>query len=266
MGIEQVEGEVGGLGGGEGAFDADFFDFVGGFAKAGGVDDADGETVEVDDFFDGVAGGAGDGGDDGAVLFEEGVEEGGLSGVGEAEDGEAGSVLVEASDLFGFEEPVEEAGGFGDLGEGLGVVKVADFFAEVGGGFDGGEEIEGDFSDGLDLVGEASGAKGVGLVELGLSLGIDGGADAFGLGEVEATVHEGAEGELSGGGEAAPLVETGLNEGLDGGGGAVEGEFDGFVAGVAVVLGEGEGEAVVSVGEFSVEGVAGRDGTGPGGE
>ena len=44
----------------EGALDAHLFDGLSGLADAGGVDETEGDSVQVDDFFDGVAGGAGD--------------------------------------------------------------------------------------------------------------------------------------------------------------------------------------------------------------
>lgn len=75
LGIVEVEDEIGVGGGFAGFLDADFFDLVGCFSEAGCVDEADGETAEVDGFFDRVAGGAGDGGDNGSLLAEEGVEE-----------------------------------------------------------------------------------------------------------------------------------------------------------------------------------------------
>ncbi len=77
--------------------DADGFGFVGGVAKACGVNEFDGDAFEGDVFGDEVAGGAGGGGDDGAVAFDEAVEKGGFAGVGAAYDGEGEAVADDAA-------------------------------------------------------------------------------------------------------------------------------------------------------------------------
>ena len=51
-----------------GALDTNFFDGVGGFAKSGGVDETEGDAVDVDGVFDGVASGAMNVADDGTVV------------------------------------------------------------------------------------------------------------------------------------------------------------------------------------------------------
>ena len=72
------------LGGGEflvGPFDADTFDGVVALAQARRIDETEEHAVEVAGLFDGVARGACDVGNDGAVLAEQGIEEGAFSGV-----------------------------------------------------------------------------------------------------------------------------------------------------------------------------------------
>lgn len=55
----------------DGALDALGFDGIGGGADAGGIDEADGDALEVDGFLDGIACGSGGVRDDGAVEAEE---------------------------------------------------------------------------------------------------------------------------------------------------------------------------------------------------
>jgi len=92
-GVEHQEDEGGFREGGVGAVDADGLDGVAGFADAGGVDEAEGDAGDVDGVLDGVSGGAGDVGDYGAVLAEQGVEQGALAGVDGSDDGDGDAVL-----------------------------------------------------------------------------------------------------------------------------------------------------------------------------
>lgn len=101
-------------------------------------------------------------------------------------------MLDEPVHVLGGKEAVDVVAGFEESGFGGGMVEFADFFAEIGGGFDHGEDVEDVFADGFDFVAEVAGAEAVGGAELGMGGGFDGGADAFGLGEVKAAVHEGA--------------------------------------------------------------------------
>ncbi len=69
---------------------------------AGGVDEVVGVVVGVDEGIDGIACGAGLWADDGALFFEDVVEESGLADVGSADDGHlgVGSLLWEV-DMWG---------------------------------------------------------------------------------------------------------------------------------------------------------------------
>jgi hypothetical protein len=60
---------------------------VGGLADAGGVEEDDLQGVLVENAADGPPRGLGDGRDDGHGFAEQGVEQGGLAGVGAADDG-----------------------------------------------------------------------------------------------------------------------------------------------------------------------------------
>ena len=109
-GVDDGEDEVGGGELGVGAGDAGGFDGVaGGGAEAGGVDEAEGEAVEVDDFLDGVAGGAGEVADDGALEAQQLIEEAAFAGVGSADEDGAHAFAEEAALVGGGEEGVELA-------------------------------------------------------------------------------------------------------------------------------------------------------------
>ena len=88
----EVNDEEADVGAADGAFaahggeDLDGVFHAGAFAEAGGVDDVVFFIAPNVWDVDGVAGGAGDGRDHGTLVFENGVDEGGLSGVGFADD------------------------------------------------------------------------------------------------------------------------------------------------------------------------------------
>ena len=64
-GVGDFQQQVGGLDLADGALDALRLDPVGGLADTGGIDQAQRNSMQIDDFLDGVAGGAGDVADDG---------------------------------------------------------------------------------------------------------------------------------------------------------------------------------------------------------
>jgi hypothetical protein len=121
--------------------DAEGFRFVGGVAKACGINEFYWNAFDGDALCDGIAGGAGGGGDDGAIALDEAVEEGGFAGVGAAYDGEGEAVADDAAVGEGLFEC--EEGGLNRLylrgdfvvGEEVNVV-----FGEVDSGFEGGDE------------------------------------------------------------------------------------------------------------------------------
>ena len=75
-GVVDIEYDVGLDRGGDGAFYAQILERVVGRVQAGCVDEAEGEAVDGEGLLDGVACGAGDGTHDGAVVGQQGVEQG----------------------------------------------------------------------------------------------------------------------------------------------------------------------------------------------
>ena len=84
----EIEHDVGLCGGFTAAFDSKVLNLVVGMAEAGSVDESESNAVEYESLFDGVASSAGYGADNGAVIAEEGVEEGGFSSIGTANYGD----------------------------------------------------------------------------------------------------------------------------------------------------------------------------------
>ena len=99
-GIDDFEDEIGAVEFLVGALDADLFDGVASIAETGGIDEAEGDTVDLDDFLDGVAGGAGVGADDGALEAEQAIEEAAFAYIRLTDDDGACTVAEDAA-LFG---------------------------------------------------------------------------------------------------------------------------------------------------------------------
>jgi hypothetical protein len=237
--VDDDDGEIGVGHGLEAAVDAQLFDELGGGADARGIGQAYGDSGELGGFGDQVPRGAGEGRDDGAVLLEKAVEEAAFAGVGAAYDGEreAGADEIAVDEAAGegtglFEDGVDAAqdlGGGGDADVVLGEVdagfKQRDEFEEFG--LDGGEAA----GDGaLCLAGGYAG-----LVERG---GVDEVADGFGLGKVDASVDEGAEGEFAGFGETRSGADGAVETVAEDDWCTVAGDFDDVFGGVGAGGGE----------------------------
>ena len=92
-------------------------------ADAGGVDEAEGDAAELNGVFDGIAGGALYVADNGALLAEQGVEQGAFAYVGRSDDGYVDAVL----------EGVARMKGVGKTGDvGIGFLSQRQQFRAVG--------------------------------------------------------------------------------------------------------------------------------------
>src|SRR6185369_5020774 len=80
-GIDQQEDDIGALDFLPAAFDADFLDFVLGFAQAGGVDDVQRNALDLDGRAQRVACRAGNRRDDGQIVASQAIEQRGLTDV-----------------------------------------------------------------------------------------------------------------------------------------------------------------------------------------
>ena len=114
------------------AFDAHLLDGVGSVSDASCVDEAEGDVVQGDGVFDDVAGGALDVAHNGAVVAQEGVEQGALAYVWCSDDGDGYTILDGVAELEGVGEPADFLiDVFGQLDEFLAVGKFHVFFGEV---------------------------------------------------------------------------------------------------------------------------------------
>jgi hypothetical protein len=255
-GIDDFDDEVGAFEFLVGALDADALDFVATFAEAGGIDEAEGDAVDLDDFLDGVAGGAGGGADDGALEAEQAIEQAAFADVGLADDDGAGAVAEDAALLGG----VEEAAGAGDeVGEaclkgGAGVWGDV-FFGEVDVGLDVGEDVDERSAEGVGFLADGAGELLVGGAEGESALGVDEVHDGLGLGEVDFAVEEGALGELAGFSGAGSGLEEGFEDALGDEHTAVAVEFDDGFSGVAGGGAEEEGDALIEGEALGVHGL-----------
>ena len=151
----EVDNEEADIGPADGALAAhggeDFYGVfhAGAFAKAGGVDDVVAFLAPDVGDVDGIASGAGDVRDHGAFVFEDGVDEGGFTGVGFSDNGDFESdgevVMVNLGLFFGFE-----------LGEFQidAVEKVVHSTSVFGGGWDAVAEAKaGEVRSGIVVIG-----------------------------------------------------------------------------------------------------------------
>src|SRR5581483_5994384 len=159
----------------------------------------DGDAAEGNGFGDQIARGAGNGGDNGAIAFDELIEEARLPYIRASDDGKREAFVHDLAKRETFLKLRERRADVGDAGDGLfGGENGNVVFGEVDAGFEDGDEIHELLLDGLDAARDGS-AELLGsdfrLVE---RLRIDEVADGFGLGEIDAPIEEGAHGELAG--------------------------------------------------------------------
>ena len=218
---------------------ADAFGFVEGAADSGGVHQLHRNSAERNGFGHEIARGAGRGGDDGALALDQAIEQARLADVGAADDGE-GQALVdnfpvgERAGEF-FERRADCADVFEDLfaGEHGDIV-----FGKINSGFEKRNQLHQLLFDRLQAAGERAFELLGGDLRLIERLRIDQVADGFGLGEVDASVEEGAHGELARLGKARAAGESEFDDVAEDDGRSVGGDFDDVVSGVGMRLGE----------------------------
>ena len=218
-----------------GSFNADFFYFIIGFPKAGGIHEHQGDAADFDGFFDGVSGGAGDVGDNGPVFLEKGIEEAGFACVGAAHNGGAEAVFDDSS----FFRPFQQGGkalfdtiqSFPNLLIGQ-IFQV--FFGIVDGYFQLGNEV-------CQLVPAHFHKAGQGAGKVAFRLGQGGGAPGFDnvhhrfcLGEVQPAVKKGSFGKFAAAGREGAVFQSQLQGLPESFGGAVNLDFHHVFAGVGM--------------------------------
>src|SRR5690606_32389461 len=175
-----------------GAGDTDALDGVVGVAQAGGVDDVQGYTVDVDFLDDLVAGRAGDGGDDGDVVAGQGVQQAGFTDVGFAGQHDM-QAFAQDDALAGLgDQGVEVCCQRLQRGTRLIFFEEIDFlFGEIQGGLDQHAQVDDSVRQCVDPGGELARQRGHGAARRSDRRGVDQVGDGLGLGQVHAIVQKG---------------------------------------------------------------------------
>ena len=91
--IDEPEHDAGFVDSSIGTGDADFLNLVGGLSDAGCIDKTEGDAIDVDGVLDGVARGAMNVGHDGAIVLQEGIQQGRFTYIGLAYNGYRNALL-----------------------------------------------------------------------------------------------------------------------------------------------------------------------------
>ncbi len=221
------------------AGDAKLFDFFEGFAQAGGIDELEGNTVKRDALGDEIARSAGRRGDDGAIAFDEAVEERAFACIGTADDGQGQTIMHDTPTGVGCVKRGKRRREFADAASDFGLRgHVNVIFCEVDAGFEEGDEFDEGLLHGLYAAAECAAHLACGLAGLGQGLGFDEIAHSFGLREVELAGEKRALRELAGFGEARTEVESAAKQQVQNDRGAVGSNFDEIVGGVGIRRGK----------------------------
>ena len=181
----------------------------------------------------------GDGGDDGAFVFDQAIEQARLADVGTADDGQRQPFMHHFSVGEAGEQLLERRVHVSDALQNLCVGNHGDIvFREVHSGFHDGDQLDQLLLDGLQPLGQRAFELAGCDLRLIERLRVDEVADGFGLREIDASVEEGAHGELAGLGEARSASECHLDHVTEDDGRTVTGNFDHVVGGVGMWLGE----------------------------
>ena len=241
----------------EGAADAFALDRAFGLADAGGVDQDDGIAAEIEPHLDDVAGGAGLLRDDGGIAPGEHVHQAGLAGIGRSGDHHAEAVAQDLAaagvgQMRGHFRDQHLHRGLRGRGDGLGDVAL---IGEVERGLERGAGCDQPCAPAVIERPQPAIGLTQRLAPLGLGLGVDQVGEAFGGGEVELAVLEGAAGELARLGEAH-VGEAGqrAEHALDHRAAAMDVQLGHVLAGEAPGAAEEQNQPAIE--QFAVFGVA----------
>ena len=197
--VADQHGKVGALEFGACAAHAFHLDRVGRFAQAGGVDQGQGDAIEMDRFAQHVACGAGDLGDDRALAGGQTVEQAGLAGIRSADDDhvqaveQAHAAPARGEDVIELVAQALEIAEHGRVGQ-----KVDFLFGEIDGRLDPDAQAYDALGEGVHLSRKVAFETAHGGARGGFGAARDQVGDRFGLGQVDLAVEEGTLGELAG--------------------------------------------------------------------
>jgi hypothetical protein len=264
--IQHYQGKVGIGHRSEASFNAELFDGFIGLADARGIDKAHGDSFDIRSFRYEIASGAWYIRDDGAILFEEPIEQAAFSGVRRPHDCERETVTHQIA----VSEAVYETcrtllDGTQAAQQFFGRRHVDIVFGEVDAGFEQGDQFgELRLERGQHLrYGSLRLAGGyAGLIESGR---FDEVANGFGLRQIDAAVDIGAEGELAWFGDAGSEFEAAGDAVAKDYGRTVAGDLDYVFGGVRAGCGKESDDYFVyqvarCVGQFTEGGAPGGKG------
>ena len=215
---------------------------VGGIVDTGGVNEPQEGAAAGNGLLHRVPRGAGDVGDDGPVIASQGVEQGGLTGIGQAHDSSADAVFQHPAPLGGVQQGGEGVGG--DLQRRSDLLRLNVLNVLVG-VIHHGVKPGGDVDEGLlhrrQAAAETAVQLGCGVFRGSGGLGIDEIDDGFRLRQVHFAVEEGPLGEFTGLGLPGSGGKESGEQGVEDYGRAVAVEFGGVLPSVAVSAAEADG-------------------------
>ena len=236
VGIDDPEDDAGLLHLGKAALDAEVLDGIGGLTYAGGVDEAEADAADVHHILYDIAGSAVDVTDYGALLVEEGIEQGGLAGMGLADESHGDAVLEGIAHTEGADEPGDDNADVD--GEVLQLTAVGKFevfvVGEVELEFHQGGDVEELVAEGGELLAEAAAHLVHRHAVGGCGRRGDEVGHGFGLAEVHLSVEKGALGVFARCGQGAACVQEFLQHAMENIGRAMAGDFGAVLAGVGM--------------------------------
>ena len=184
-------------------------DVVLSLAQAGRVDQPELYPVDIQYFFDGVAGGAGNLGHDGALLIEQGVEQGAFAGIGPPGDDGGYTGFQGIAQREGLQQGVQISPDCPDQSfQILAIGELDVFFAKIEFEFHQTGEVDQLCAKTRDLVFETATQLAEGYCMGRFTLAGDQVGYGFRLREVQLAVQESPQGKLAGLGQARPGAQT----------------------------------------------------------
>ena len=214
--------------------------FVPRLVHARRVDQMERDSPHVGHLLDGVASGAGEASYDSPVFAQQAVEEAGLAHVGTADDGRPHAVAVDHSGVCVLQQPLQARGSLGQHGGRVDLDLTLDLvLGEVDARGEVGMEVQQSCPDGAHPLGQTATEAADGQAETGFGLGLNHVQHRLRLGQVDASVEKGAEGELAGVGHTRAVTQRQGHDALEGHRAAMTGQLHHVLARVGPGRGHG---------------------------
>ena len=194
----QKQHDVGIGNGVPGTCNAHLLDHVLAVAQAGGVDDVDRYTFNLDGLLDLVTRGAGNGRHYGQLGTGQGVEERGLAGIGLPGNDHADAFAQQGALARLLQDQLQTGKDVVELALGIGFLQEVDlFFGKIQRGLDQHAQVDEGVLDCMDAPGKYPGQRLAGTTRRRLGAGVNQVGNRLGLGQIELVVEEGALGKFT---------------------------------------------------------------------